>query len=266
MTETETKRRTALVTGAGRGIGRAIAVRLAADHDVVVHYRRDWESAEATLTMVRERGADGMLLAAELADSDHLDAALDTALEGYGRIDTLVASAASTRFGTVLSSRPDHVRKTMDTVVVSFVQLCGRLMGGMSAGGRIVAISGLNASRAQPGHGLLGAAKAALEALVRSVAVEVADRDITVNAIVPGAIATKSLDSYFRGDDGARAAMAAGIPSGRFGRPEDVAGLVAWLVGPESAYLTGQVITLDGGVAAESGTWAGFRHLWDRPS
>ncbi len=161
----------------------------------------------------------------------------------------------------------------MATVVSSYVQLVRGLSELLpdptngNGGGRVIAIGGLDARFAQSGHGLLGAAKAALEALTRSVAVELAPVGATANVVVPGAIATDSLDLYFRdGDQGsdspARRAMIGGTPAGRLGTPADVAEFVAFLASPAGAFITGQVLVTDGGASAEGGAWSQFRDLW----
>lgn len=277
-------RRVALVTGSSRGIGRAILERLAQDHDCVVHYRRDAEAALAVAARVETLGARAIVVPGDLASTADVDGLLEATREEFGRLDTLVTSAAATKFAPVLSLEPRHVERTMATVVASYLQLVrgmaemadtpdgesesdGTAAADSLGGGRVIAIGGLDARFAQSGHGLLGAAKAAIEALTRSVAVELAPRGATANVVVPGAIDTDSLDLYFRdadagGDSAARAAMIEGTPAGRLGTTADVAELVAFLASPQAAFITGQVLVADGGASAEGGGWSRFRDLW----
>lgn len=255
-------RRVALVTGSSRGIGKAILERLGNDHDCVVHYRRNEDAANEVRDALEARGREVLVSAADLAVPDEVDALLASVTERFGRLDTLVASAAASRFAPVLSMEARHVERTFATVVTSFVQLARGVADLMQSDGRIVTISGLDARFAQSGHGLLGAAKAALEALTRSLAVELGPRGATVNAVVPGAIDTDSLDIYFGADEAARQAMIDGTPIGRLGSPEDVASLVAFLCSDAAGFISGQVIVADGGASAEGGRWSLFRDLW----
>jgi enoyl-[acyl-carrier protein] reductase III len=267
------ERRVALVTGSSRGIGRAVLERLGQDHDCVVHYRRDVDAATEVARGLEARGARTVVVAADLASSEQIDALLEATREEFGRLDTLVTSAAATKFAPVLSLEPRHVERTMATVVSSYVQLVRGLTELLpdpdrtTGGGRVIAIGGLDARFAQSGHGLLGAAKAAIEALTRSLAVELAPHGATANVVVPGAIETDSLDLYFRdGDTGgsspARTAMIEGTPAGRLGTTADVAELVAFLAAPQAGFISGQVLVADGGASAEGGGWSRFRDLW----
>lgn len=268
-------RRVALVTGSSRGIGRAILERLSIDHDCVVHYRRDRAAADEVAAGLRSRGAEPLVHGADLSSSDQVAGLLDAVAERFGRLDTLVASAAATKFAPVLAMEPHHVERTMATVVSSYLQLVRGMvdllpsadLAAATWGGRVVAVGGLDARFAQSGHGLLGAAKAAVEALTRSVAVELAPLGATANVVVPGAIDTASLGLYFRDTDSggrseARTAMIEGTPARRLGEPGDVASLVGFLAGPEASFITGQVLVADGGASAEGGGWSRFRDLW----
>jgi NAD(P)-dependent dehydrogenase (short-subunit alcohol dehydrogenase family) len=144
----------------------------------------------------------------------------------------------------------------MDTIVNSFVQLVGLVLAHMPPGGRIVAVSGSDSRFAVVDHGLIGAAKAALESLVRNLAVELGPRGVTVNAVMPGAVRTDSLDLAV---DGAGATMVEtilrSIPLGRFAEPGEIASGIAFLCSPGAAYISGATIVVDGGLSAGGGPW-----------
>jgi enoyl-[acyl-carrier protein] reductase III len=249
--------RTALVTGSSRGIGRAIARRLTADHDgIVVHYRREQRAAESVAGELRAAGADVLVVRAELEREGELADMVDAVKARWGQLDTLVANAAAGAFLPVLGHRSDQVQRTLDTIVKSFVTLTGRAVPLMPAGGRIVAISGLDARAAVPVHGVLGAAKAALEALVRHLAVELGPAGITANAVVPGAVATDSSTLHLDQMPALRQALIDATPVGRFAVPDDVAAVVAFLCSPAAAFVSGTSIVVDGGLSAGGGPWA----------
>jgi NAD(P)-dependent dehydrogenase (short-subunit alcohol dehydrogenase family) len=249
--------RTALVTGSSRGIGRAIALRLAADHDgIVVHYRRNQSAAEEVAGQLRAAGVDVLVVRAELESEAELVDMVDAVKARWGQLDTLVANAAAGAFLPVLAQRTDQVQRTLDTIVKSFVILTGRAVPLMPAGGRVVAISGLDARAAVPVHGVIGAAKAALEALVRHLAVELGPATITVNAVVPGAVATDSSTLHLSQMPALRQALIEATPAGRFAEPDDVAAVVAFLCSPAAGFVSGTSVVVDGGLSAGGGPWA----------
>jgi enoyl-[acyl-carrier protein] reductase III len=218
----------ALVTGSSRGIGRATALLFAGrGHDVAVHYRREGEAE-----------VPGRLVA-EVADR-------------FGRLDVLVANAASTAFKPLTDVTARHLDLTMRTVVQSFLLLAQGavpLMAGRP--GAIVAVSGFDSLRVVANHGLLGAAKAALEQLVRYLAVELAPHDIAVNSVLPGFVATDSArlwaDTSHPGGWEAFEAERGSTPGNIVG-PEQIAEIIAFLCSPAGRCIRGHSLIADGGV------------------
>jgi enoyl-[acyl-carrier protein] reductase III len=251
--------RVAVVTGASRGIGRGIALRLARDGaDCAITYRRNEAAAAEAVAAVAALGRRAHAERLDLAEPDQVGPAFERIAAAFGRLDILVASAAATAFRPVLEQKPHNVRRTFSISVDSFVamaQAAVPLMKGRA--GRIVLISGVDSFQAMTGHGILGAAKAAAEALVRGLALELGPLGITVNAVTPGFIATDSSTYYVTEGLGveyerATGRLLAATPLRRHGTPEDVAGLVAYLVSDVAAFLTGQCIVIDGGLTITS--------------
>jgi len=253
-------RRVALVTGSSRGLGRAVALALAADHDVVVHYRRQAGAADAVVAELRERGARAVAAQAELEDPEHLERLVAATLDGFGRIDTFVANGAAGAFLPITRACRHHTYRTFQTIVTSFVDLVRMLSPHLPSGGRIVAVSGADSRFAVSDHGLIGAAKAGLESLVRNLAVELGPRQITVNAVSPGSFHSESLELAFEtgvGDIADRVLRS--IPLGRFADPAEIAAVVAFLCSPAAGYVTGTTVTVDGGMAAGGGPWTSLQ-------
>ncbi len=184
----------ALVTGSSRGIGRATALLLAErGYDIAVHYRREAEAAEAVAKEARAAGAEALVVAGDLVDADVPPGIMAEIGQRFGRLDVLVANAASTAFKPLSDVGARHLDLTLRTVVQSFLLLAQGavpLMDGRP--GTIVAVSGFDSVRVVPNHGLLGAAKAALEQLARYLAVELRPNDVAVNSVLPGFVATDS--------------------------------------------------------------------------
>lgn len=253
-------RRIAVITGSSRGIGRATALALAADHDIVVHYRRRADEAEDVVADLRALGAQAALCCAELEDPSDLEALITTAMERFGRIDTFVANGAAGSFVPVTRAQRHHTYRTFQTIVTSFVDLSRLIAPQLRAGGRIIAITGIDARFAVSDHGLMGAAKAALDSLVRNLAVELGPRQITVNSVVPGSVLTDSLTMALEaGVDDIADRVRNSIPLGRFAEPEEIADVIAFLCSPQAAYITGTTITVDGGASAGGGPWSALQ-------
>src|SRR5437763_12112783 len=239
----------ALVTGGSRGIGRAIAERLARDgSDIAFIYRRDAKAAAEVEAAVRARGRSCTALLADLGEPAEVAAALDRL--GDTPVDFFVANAAATAFRPLLEVKPHHLEKTYAITIGAFLQIVQRIAPRMPPTGRIVTISGMDTHRYVAGHGILASAKAALEALTRYLAVELGPRGITVNCVNPGYVETDSVTLYF-GDETSRQAFFEEVegttPLRALGQPAEVAAAVAFLCSPEASWMQGQVLYLDGG-------------------
>jgi enoyl-[acyl-carrier protein] reductase III len=246
------------VTGGSRGIGRAVAIRLARDGaDCAITYRRNADAAREVVAEVEARGARAMAIPLELGDPAQVAPAFARIGDAFGRIDILVASAAATAFRPLLEQREHNVRLTLAISVESFiaaVQASAPLMPGR---GRIVAISGIDSFQAMDGHGVLGGAKAAMESLVRAFAHELGPRGITVNGVNPGFVSTDSSRLYVerglgQAYEAAIARLVAATPVRRIGTVGDIAECVAWIVSDGASFLTGQTIRVDGGLTIVS--------------
>lgn len=247
--------RVAVVTGASRGMGRAIALRLAREGaDCVVMYRRESARADEVVAEIERLGRRALALQIELGEPAGVGPAFERIGEAFGRIDILVANAAATAFRPMLEQKPHNVERTFAITIESFVaaiQAAVPLMQGRP--GRVVAVSGIDSHQAMTRHGVLGAAKAAIESLVRSLAMELGPLGITVNGVSPGLIETDSAQMYVeRGISQqfreAVERVIAVTPVRRAGTGEDVAGLIAYLVSDGAGFLTGQTIIIDGGL------------------
>jgi len=251
--------RVAVITGGSRGIGRAVALRLARDGaHCVITYRQNADLADLAVRAIEQEGARGLALALDLCDPTQVARIFDRIAEAFGRVDILVANAAATAFRPLAEQSERHVRLTLAISVESFiaaVNAAARLMRGRP--GRVIGISGIDSFQAMHGHGVLGGAKAALESLVRAFALELGPDGVTVNGINPGFVSTDSSRLYLerglgRAYDAAVAEITEATPVRRIGTVEDVAACAAWIASDEAAFLTGQTIVLDGGLTIVS--------------
>ena len=237
----------ALVTGASRGIGRAIAERLAKDgYAVLINYHSNTEAAEATKAAIEANGGQAELLPFDVSDGKAIEAALttwDAAHEGE-HISVLVNNAGVRRDGLMVFMSEEDWLEVMRTTTEGFYHTTKHVLPAMVRAryGRIVNISSISGVSGLPGQVNYSAAKAALIGATKTLSKEVAARKVTVNAVAPGFIATDMTA------DLDEAELKKTIPAGRFGQPEEVAALVSFLCSDEAAYITGQVIEIAGGI------------------
>jgi 3-oxoacyl-[acyl-carrier protein] reductase len=237
----------ALVTGASRGIGAAIARALARDGwPVGVNYRTDREGAEHVVAEIERSGGRALALEADVTDPAAPDRLFASVESHFGtKVLALVNNAGVNRDDLTPSLRDEDWSTVIDTDLSAAFRLTRRALGTMlrARTGRIVNISSVAGLRASPGQSNYAAAKAGLIALTRTSAVEVARRGVTINAVAPGFIETEMTE-------GVPEQLLAAVPARRLGSPEEVAACVRFLASDDASYVTGAVLTVDGGLAA----------------
>ncbi|MBD1878593.1 3-oxoacyl-[acyl-carrier-protein] reductase [Coleofasciculus sp. FACHB-T130] len=236
----------AIVTGASRGIGRAIALDLAsAGANVAINYASSSGAAEEVVSEITAAGGSAIALQADVSKADQVDALLNTVMEKWKRVDVLVNNAGITRDTLLLRMKPEDWQAVIDLNLTG-VFLCTRAISKVmlkQRSGRIINISSVAGQMGNPGQANYSAAKAGVIGFTKTVAKELATRGITVNAVAPGFIAT-DMTSNLKSEE-----ILKFIPLGRYGQPEEVAGLVRFLAAdPAAAYITGQTLNVDGGM------------------
>jgi enoyl-[acyl-carrier protein] reductase III len=237
----------ALVTGASRGIGRAIARKLAsAGSDVVVNYYNSHDEAESLCVELRAMGRKAHAVQGSVGIAESVDDMFAELSKHFDRLDIVVSNAASGVLKPAMEMSLKHWRWCMETNAFALALLAQRAVPLMRDGGRIIAMSSLGASRAMPDYGFIGASKAALESLVRTLAQELGSKNIRVNTVSAGVVDTDAL-RYFPNRERLLANFAERTPSGPVLSPDDVAGAVYLLCLPEAAMITGHTLVVDGG-------------------
>jgi len=241
--------RTALVTGAARGIGRAIATKLAQSGcDIVVNYYNSHEEAESLCEQFRALGRRAVAIKASVSQPDSVDDLFAELRKHFDHLDIVISNAASGVLKPALDMTLKHWRWCMETNAFALNLLAQRAAPLMGPGGRIVAMSSLGSVRAMPNYAFIGASKAALESLVRSLAQELGPSGIRVNAVSAGVVETDAL-SHFPNREQLVESFKARTPAGPVLTPEDVAGAVYLLCLPEAHMINGHTLFVDGGFA-----------------
>jgi NAD(P)-dependent dehydrogenase (short-subunit alcohol dehydrogenase family) len=257
MTEFSLDGRVAVITGASRGIGRAIALRFAQAGARVVVSSRKLENVRTVADEIRGSGGEALAIQAHVGRPDDVMALVERTVEAFGQVDVAVNNAATNpHFGPLLSADEGQWHKTLDTNVTGYLRVCKAVVPHMErqGGGKILNLASIAGLRPSPGLGVYGVSKAAILALTQILAMELGPANVQVNAIAPGVIRTRFSQLLWQTDQIAGPILAR-IPLGRFGEPKDVASLALYLASPASDYVTGAVFLVDGGlnVAAAMG-------------
>jgi glucose 1-dehydrogenase len=247
----------AIVTGATSGIGKAIALALAAAGALVaVNYRSRPESAEEVVGQIRNAGSRGLAVHADVTKADEVEAMVARTVEEFGRLDVMVNNAGMETKMPFLETPLDVWEEVLAVNLTGpwlGCQAAARQMVGQNGGGRIVNISSVHEDLPMPTNAPYCAAKGGVRMLTRTIAVELAPHGVTVNNIAPGAVETP-MDAEIKGDLEQYRSLLSEIPLGRMGKPEEVAALAVYLASDAAAYVTGSTFVVDGGMMRRAGS------------
>lgn len=241
-----------LITGSSRGIGRALALTLAREGAaVIVNYQRNGEMAEQAVREIEALGSRAIAVQANVESTDDINRLFERVEAEFGGLDHFVSNAAASSFKKIADLKAHNLDRSFDLNVRAFVLGAQRAVKLMKHGGRIAVLSSYGSIRAYPTYANLGSNKAAIEAWVRYMAVEFAPHGINVNAVNGGLIDTESCAYFYHNVPGMAPIdpVLAKIPKGRMGTTQEVADTIAFLLAPESEYITGQTICVDGGLS-----------------
>ncbi len=250
MTEQFLSGKTALITGSSRGIGRAIALKLArCGADIALHYVRKKQAAEEVAAVIEGMGRRAILLKANLAEAEQIEAMLNELTTQMGRCDIFVGNAASGTPREVLDVTDKHWDWTMDVNARSILRCVQRLAPAMAQAGwgRVINLTSPGSQRVLPHYGAIGLSKAVVDTLTRYLAADLAPKGIIVNAVSPGLVNTDAVTAFPVDLQATFEYARSRTPAGHLVTPEDVAGIVAFLCSDAAAMIVGQVITVDGG-------------------
>ena len=242
-----------IVTGASRGIGRGIAVRLAQEGaKVVINHRGSAEGAEETARLVRETGGEALVVQADVSRFDEAQRLVQETINAFGQVDVLVNNAGTTRDMLLMMMKEEQWDVVVDTNLKSVFSCCKAVARPMVKRkfGRIINISSVSGLAGQGGQTNYAASKAGVIAFSKSLAKELGSRNITVNVVAPGFVPTALTEGILAEGENMQRAVEA-TPLGRLGTPEDVAGAVVFFASDDASFITGQVLSVDGGLVMQ---------------